>query len=347
MKNEKNLAKSFTLDVAAVAVFVAIGVQLVLQLILSLFPIPKKALTWTVVILNQVIFFAAAFAFCRIKKVDILAVTGAKQPPKWYYFPLFILIAVCCVTCFGPLAGIFSRFLSKLGYDHKANYFIPFQNGGLFTLAFLALTLLPVLGEEVLLRGVLLSGAKKRTPVFAVLYTALIFALMHGNLNQIVHQFLLGVVMGYLAYLTGGIYAAAAVHVTNNAFALLLDYGFVHSFVDKTFYWYMAGELNVGKSMIGMGVSLFALIMLLVLVTCLYHRDRSKTKEYQPVVGSVLEGITAYMIFLSTPTAEAEEQAKAEQKAKGRLSGQELFITVFLPAMLALIVLLTLIPGGK
>lgn len=347
MKERKFLAKSFELGTAAGAVFVAFCVQIVLQLILTLFSMPDEAYTWTVVVLNQVIFTAVALIFCFVKKVDPFAVTGLKNPPKWYFSPLFILISVCCVTCFGPLSGLFSRVLTSFGYDRTPQYFIPLDNAGLFALAFLALTILPAVGEETMLRGVLLSGAKKKSPLFAIFYTALIFALLHGNLNQIVHQFLLGMVVGYLAYLTGGIYAGAMVHLTNNAFAMLLDYGRANDFVDKSFYWYVGGKLGAAPTIIGISVSFFALVMLLIMFTCLLHRDRAKVKEHVIFDGKLGDKINAYLIFLSTPDAQSEAAAKEEQGSKKRLDGYTLLMVVALAALLAAVVLLTIIPGGK
>ena len=347
MNGEIKKAKSFDLGTAANAVLIAFGVQIVFQSILSFFSLSDKTYTWIVVIMNQVIFAAVALTFCFWKKVDPLAVVGAKEPPKWYFFPVAILIAICCVTCFAPLSGLFSRLLEKLGYEHTPQYFISRDNAGLFTLAFFALTLLPVLGEEVIFRGVLLSGARKKSPLFAVFYTALIFALFHGNLNQLIHQFLLGMVMGYLAYLTGGIYISAVVHITNNAIAMLLDYGFANNFVDHSFYYYLSGELGAEVTIISMAVSFFGLMMLLVFLTVLLHRERSKVKDFEGSEDGVLSKINAYLIYLSTPTVEREKQAGEEQGSKTPMDGYTRMVVILLVAVLAAVVILTLIPGGK
>ena len=347
MKKQRFTAKSFGIGTAASAVLVAFGVQLIFQLILSLFTMPTMVRTWIVVILNQVIFTAVALIYCFTQKVDPIAVTGLKRPPKWYYFPIFILIAVACITCFGPMSGLFSRLLAKLGYDRTPKYYIPLDNGGLFALAFLALTILPAVGEETMLRGVLMSGAKKKSPLFAIFYTALIFALMHGNLNQLVHQILLGIVMGYLVYLTGSIYASATVHFANNAMALLLDYGRAHDFVDKNFYWYIGGKLDAEPTIIGISISLFGLLMLLTLVTCLMHRDRSANAEYEPLEGKFLDRINAYLYFLAAPNDPVEQEGeKAKKYTRRRLEGYELLVVIVLAAVLAAVVLLTLIPSG-
>ena len=360
MGNGKKLSKSFDLGTAASLVLVAFGVQVVFQLIVSLFPLAANVRTWIIVVGNQLVFFGAVLVFARLKAVDPLAIAGAKEPPKWYYFPLFVLIAIACVTCFAPMSGLFRRLLGKLGYDYMPQYYIP-REPGTFTLAFLGLTLLPVIGEEFMLRGALMSGAKKRSPLFAILYTALIFALLHGNLNQLIHQFLLGAVMGYLAYLTGGIYASAAVHMTNNAVALLLDYGFAHNFINHKFYYYIAGELGATETLVGISLSFFGLVLLLVLVTCLMHRERSQIKDYFSVEGSVGDKITAYLIYLSTPTVEREKEAMAEiyeeepldldredpaiSRRRRPMESYTLLMVILLAAVLGAIVLLSLIPG--
>ena len=347
MDNEKKLSKSFDLGTACAAVLVGFGVQVVFQFIISLIPLSDAVRTWMIVILNQIVFFAVAMVFARVKKVDLLSVTGIKNPPKWYYFPIFILIAVACVTCFAPLSGLFRRLLERWGYDHTPQYFIPRDSAGLFTLAFFALTILPVLGEEVMLRGVLMSGAKRKSPLFAIFYTALIFALLHGNLNQLVHQFLLGAVMGYVAYLTGGIYASATIHMTNNAIAMLLDYGFMHNFVNKNFYYYVAGELGATATIVGISLSFFGLVMLMVLVTCLLHRERSKVKDYISPEGSVTDRITAYLVYLSTPTAEKEKEAREGQDAKLSADGYTLLLVILLAAVLGVVVLASIFAGGN
>ena len=351
MDKNRLMRKSFDLGSASLVFLVAFGAQLVFQLIVIALGLSDAAKTWTIVIGNQLVLLAVTLAFCFGKKVDFLEITGLRRPPRWYYFPLFILIAFACVATFAPLAGVFSHLLSKLGYDYNPTYYIPTESKGLFTLAFLALTLLPLLGEETAVRGVVMSGGRERSPLFAILYTALIFALTHGNLRQIVHQFLLGAVMGYLAYLTGGIYASGTVHLVNNGVALLFEYGFKNGAIDPRAYWYVAGELGTKSTLIGVVVGFFALAMLLVLITCLIHRDRSRTGDYIPSEeGKFGSRVTRYLRFLSAFPDE-KERDRTDGK-KGEITGGDArrdrsygtVMAILLAAVLAAIVLLSLIP---
>ena len=117
MDKNRLMRKSFDLGSASLVFLVAFGAQLVFQLIVVALGLSDAAKTWTIVIGNQLVLLAVTLAFCFGKKVDFLEITGLRRPPRWYYFPLFILIAFACVATFAPLAGVFSHLLSKLGYE--------------------------------------------------------------------------------------------------------------------------------------------------------------------------------------------------------------------------------------
>lgn len=89
-------------------------------------------------------------------------------------------------------------------------------------LGLLCVCVAPALGEEFMFRGVLLGSYRSKGGVKAVLLSALIFALGHFNPAQLVHQFILGVVLAYLVEATDNIWYAVAVHFFNNVLALFL-----------------------------------------------------------------------------------------------------------------------------
>jgi membrane protease YdiL (CAAX protease family) len=93
-----------------------------------------------------------------------------------------------------------------------------------FLLVIVLLTPLQAAAEEYLFRGYLLQavGGVVNARVFAVLGSALLFALAHG-LGQswpiFVDRLAFGLVAGTLVVLTGGLEAGIAMHVLNNVFA--------------------------------------------------------------------------------------------------------------------------------
>ncbi|HET9850846.1 MAG TPA: CPBP family intramembrane glutamic endopeptidase [Candidatus Saccharimonadales bacterium] len=95
-------------------------------------------------------------------------------------------------------------------------------------LAFIALVVLPPIGEETLMRGYLFSGLRARLSfVQAGLITSLLFGAAHlltgagpGLLWAAgVNTFILSLVLVYLREKTGALYAGMMVHALNNAIA--------------------------------------------------------------------------------------------------------------------------------
>ncbi len=86
-------------------------------------------------------------------------------------------------------------------------------------LYFLSVAILPPLVEELLFRGVILRGLLRFGSRFAVLASASLFAVLHGNVPQMVFAFFCGLMMGLLVVKTGNIWTSVAVHFINNGFA--------------------------------------------------------------------------------------------------------------------------------
>lgn len=92
------------------------------------------------------------------------------------------------------------------------------------SLIYLILTLCisaPII-EEIVCRGIILGGfLKKFSPNFSIFLSALIFAVMHGNIHQGINAFILGLFFGYIYYKTKSLYLTMFCHFINNTFVLL------------------------------------------------------------------------------------------------------------------------------
>ncbi|KRL87502.1 CPBP family intramembrane glutamic endopeptidase [Ligilactobacillus apodemi] len=92
---------------------------------------------------------------------------------------------------------------------------------------FLYSALLAPIGEEILFRGYLLRNFQKLDERFAIIFSALLFGLYHGNIDQTPFAFVLGILLGYIA-VNYGIYYSIALHIFNNMilgdfFSFVLD----------------------------------------------------------------------------------------------------------------------------
>jgi len=76
--------------------------------------------------------------------------------------------------------------------------------------------------EEILLRGIVLEGFLKRyNPTKAIVWSALLFGVMHLIPVQVVNGFLLGLILGWLYYRTGSLWPGICLHFVNNALSSL------------------------------------------------------------------------------------------------------------------------------
>ena len=84
--------------------------------------------------------------------------------------------------------------------------------------------LLPGLCEELAFRGFILSGFSRngRTGV-AVVFSALLFGVMHMIPQQVFNAFLLGLVLGLLALRSGSLLPGVLFHFVNNALGVLSE----------------------------------------------------------------------------------------------------------------------------
>lgn len=96
-------------------------------------------------------------------------------------------------------------------------------------------TPLQAIGEEYAFRGYLLQafGSISKSPVFAIVVTALLFAMMHGaqNIPLFADRFIFGLMAGFVVWRTGGLEAGIALHIVNNlvAFGFALTLGDIDS----------------------------------------------------------------------------------------------------------------------
>ena len=95
--------------------------------------------------------------------------------------------------------------------------------GGPFWSSFLLAAIFAPVFEEWLCRGMVLRGLLTRMkPVWAIVVSALFFAVIHANPWQALNAFIIGLVMGYVYYKTGSLWLTMLIHFLNNATAVVV-----------------------------------------------------------------------------------------------------------------------------
>ncbi|MBQ9548296.1 MAG: CPBP family intramembrane metalloprotease [Bacteroidales bacterium] len=97
---------------------------------------------------------------------------------------------------------------------------------GRFWVNFLCVSIFAPFFEEWLCRGMVLRGLLGRgmKPVWAIVVSALFFALIHMNPWQAIPAFLLGCLFGYVYFKTGSLLLTMLMHFVNNTAALVVGH---------------------------------------------------------------------------------------------------------------------------
>ncbi len=81
---------------------------------------------------------------------------------------------------------------------------------------FIGIAVIPPLIEEFSMRGVLMSSMQRYGNGFAIIASAFIFGLFHGNFTQIPFAFVCGLFFAYITIATDSLWPAIIVHAMNN-----------------------------------------------------------------------------------------------------------------------------------
>lgn len=87
----------------------------------------------------------------------------------------------------------------------------------------LQVAVVPALVEEYAIRGVVMMPARKYGNWFAIISSAAIFGMMHGNLVQAPFAFIVGIGIGYLDIITGTMWTGVMIHFSNNLFSVFIS----------------------------------------------------------------------------------------------------------------------------
>ncbi len=90
-------------------------------------------------------------------------------------------------------------------------------------LYFLTIAVIPPLVEELFFRGVVLHSLRKYGDGFAVVGSAILFGLYHGNFVQMVFAFIAGLVMALVVVRTNSLWPSILIHFFNNGISFAIE----------------------------------------------------------------------------------------------------------------------------
>ena len=143
------------------------------------------------------------------------------------------------------------------------------MTGGPLWSSFLVVAIFAPIFEEWLCRGMVLRGLlTKMKPVWAIVISALFFAVIHANPWQALNAFLIGLLMGYVYYKTGSLLLTMLIHFVNNGTAVVLSN--IESLKDYDYWIDILGKQNY---------TIVFLVSCVILAACLYAFSRIKLEN--------------------------------------------------------------------
>lgn len=238
--------------------------------------------------LLEFMFALTAITVAAARKVKIKEASGMNKKVSGNLVFYCFLLSIVCLLGFGNLTSVFLEFLELLGYSSVlSNLVINTFWQYLFYVLVSCIT--PAVCEELLFRGVIASGLKKFGFMVALIVSSIIFTLMHGNAEQTVHQFIIGLVVGYIFLKTGNLWLSILVHFFNN-FISVTEYYILNLIIQNSNIGSTSGEIIVTTSTINPWLQLVidlvvALIFAGIAFLLVKSLTRSLIKENERVNG--------------------------------------------------------------
>ena len=264
------------------------------MVILMAFMSPQAVMDYGMVVVYPLQFLPAMIYVAHKSQRNSLFETGYKLNSKNFgpYKGWMVALITVALTYSMMVASDLPNYLNyKLttaipGMQDLYDQFVEMMGqmtGGPLWSSFLVTAIFAPIFEEWMCRGVVLRGLlTKMKPVWAIVISALFFALIHLNPLQALNAFIIGLVMGYVYYRTGSLLLTMLIHFVNNGTAVITAQ---IAGTDETEYWIETMPLGAYIPLIIAGVA--------VLVACLwaFHRiplqqERGNIDEI-PVEGEV------------------------------------------------------------
>lgn len=163
----------------------------------------------------------------------------------WFLVLVTVVMTLASIVVFDPVnywnmkLTNQSSFMSKM-YDLFTEL-MKQMTGGPFWSSFLVVAIFAPIFEEWLCRGMVLRGLlTKMKPAWAIVLSALFFAVIHANPWQALNAFLIGLMMGYVYYKTGSLILTMVIHFVNNGTAVILSN--IDSLKDYDYFYDMVGR---------------------------------------------------------------------------------------------------------
>ena len=208
----KNVTKANVLFTATVLVYII--------LVYSIRLVPAGTFSMNfLLVLPEVILLLPSFMYMAFMRQDNTDNAGFQKVS-----PLTAVLTVLFTFCMIPLVSHVNS-ISSLFVDNSVSSTLSTTvDSNSLIINLILLALIPAAVEEFIFRGLIFNGYKKRNPLKAALMSALLFGLIHMNINQFTYAFVIGIIFALLTYVTGSIIPSTIAHFVINGTSVVASH---------------------------------------------------------------------------------------------------------------------------
>ncbi|MBD8048229.1 MAG: CPBP family intramembrane metalloprotease [Clostridium argentinense] len=170
--------------------------------------------------------------------------------------PLLILLSIACQPMIMGLSGI----SSLISPNSFSNVMINPVSETSMVLTIFFIGLVPAIFEELVYRGVILSGYDNANIKTAALFSGLYFAYMHLDIQRLLYTLALGILFGYLVRITKSIYSSMICHFLVNSIQMV----YLKIMLSRHEEMISAAESATDSAALGIGTILIFVAMIVV-----------------------------------------------------------------------------------
>lgn len=193
---------------------ITIGLMLLVGVITGI--VGDKVSSNIILFVGEAIIVVPALIYCFIEKLDFKKDLGIRKIKISTFFLSIVL---------GFLLMPIASFVNVLTQFFVPNTMVQASDALLEGSKLIMLLIAGVLGpifEEFAFRGIFhREFAKYTTPVLGIIISAVLFGIMHMNLNQLCYAILLGVVFAWVNNCSRSIFSSVIMHIVINSFNML------------------------------------------------------------------------------------------------------------------------------
>ena len=184
--------------------------------------------------ITSLLFFALpAFLFAYLAHPRPMQYLGLTKPGRNMQFLIVIILMLSAIPVLDFIENLMSKLPmtasmrnSQLQNEKISDAFLKMPDITALAATFIALAIIPALGEELFFRAIMMKFVKKQSKkmILPVVFTAIVFALSHTNLLGLPSIFIAGVILALIYYYTGSLWCSILGHCVFNGATVIITY---------------------------------------------------------------------------------------------------------------------------